>query len=358
MRFHVLGPLEITESGANVPFNGVKQCAALGLLLFRANKIVAVDEFVRTLWPNGAPPTARKILQNAASAIRRLLDCGEREPGRPELLTHPSGYLLKINPQEIDYFCFIDHITEGQEMFRQARFQDAVLEFRSALSLWRGPALSEILTKGISWPELETLENTVSMAFEYCMDAELACGRDRQLICEIKQFLKGSPTRERVVGQLMIVLYRAGRQVDALETFQRFRCRLREEYGLDPQQWLQELHNAILTQSPALGIASIHTGVWAQGSGTAEAEVECRSEVMKWGKTGETRVVQTAAPWSKRTSTLAPETASASSEYRGKTEDSTVATSHGPSDDLLSELDTIRQALERMFEKIIREGRS
>lgn len=248
MRFNLLGPLEATRDGVPVQLGGVNQRAALGYLLLHPNKIVATRELVHTLWGDGAPPTARKMVQNAIAGLRRALS----EDESVSLSTSPPGYILRLDPSEIDLTRFEELVQRGRAALAVEAWEPAARLLREALSLWRGPVLADVFETGVAWPESAVIREARLTAFEDCAEAELALGRHRELVGELAALADEEPVRERLCGLLMLSLYRCGRQPEALAVYQRIRDELVNGFGLDPAPELQLLERSILNQRPAL----------------------------------------------------------------------------------------------------------
>lgn len=251
MRFRVLGPLEVVQSGRPVPLGGVKQRATLGLLLLRANRVVATSELLKALWPadDGMPPTARKILQNAVRSLRVIF---AMDANAPTLLTQPPGYLLRVEPDQVDVFDFCRRAERGRAELAAGSAEAAALILRDALALWRGSVLSDLVETGVDWPELAAVRNARLDVLEAYFDAELANGRHQAAIGELEVMVEAEPHRERLCHQLMLALYRSGRQAEALNVYARVRSMLVERLGLEPGRGLQSLQQAILAHDPAL----------------------------------------------------------------------------------------------------------
>ncbi|MGW1816049.1 BTAD domain-containing putative transcriptional regulator [Streptomyces sp. NPDC002125] len=248
MRFNLLGPLEATDHGVPVPLGGVNQRAVLGYLLLHPNKVVATGELVQRLWGAGAPPTARKMVQNAVAGLRRALAGDDTV----SLSTSPPGYMLRLAPSDIDLARFEDLVQHGRAALAAESWAVAARSLREALALWRGPVLADVLETGVTWPELAVVREARLTAFEDCAEAELALGRHRELVGELAAMAEEEPVRERLCGLLMLALYRCGRQPQALAVYQGIRDRLVNGFGLDPAPELQDLERAILNQRPAL----------------------------------------------------------------------------------------------------------
>lgn len=255
MRFHLLGSLEVLDDDMPVPLGGIKQRAALGFLLLHANRVVATSKLLQALWPRDAPPTARKMLQNAVSGLRGVLTPrGDGAEGSALLLTHAPGYLLRVDQNSLDLSHFQRLAEQGRGELSAGDWPAAAKVLRKALSLWHGPVLADLAETGINWPELTAVKDWRLATQEDCFEAELACGRHYEILGELESSLEVEPYRERLNGQLMLALYRCGRQVDALSVYRRTRTALVEELGLEPGRELQELERAILDHAPVLDL--------------------------------------------------------------------------------------------------------
>ncbi|MGW6568817.1 BTAD domain-containing putative transcriptional regulator [Streptomyces sp. NPDC054975] len=257
MQFRVLGPMEVVADERPVALGGTKQRATLGFLLLQANRVVATSELLRALWSvDDAPATARKILQNAISGLRGVLPCPDGG-GRAStaLLTQAPGYMMRVDPRQVDLYVFHEQVAQGREKLAHGDAASAARLLQDALALWRGPVLADLVETGIEWPELTAVQNTrLDVMEDYC-EAQLASGRHHAVLAELETMVQNEPLRERSCGQLMLALYRCGRQADALNMYSRIRSVLVEDLGLEPGRGLQRLQQAILTQDPALSLA-------------------------------------------------------------------------------------------------------
>jgi WD40 repeat protein/DNA-binding SARP family transcriptional activator len=244
--FRLLGPLEVVEdSGLTLEIGTGRQRALLALLLLRANELVTSERLVEELWGESPPATAHKMLHNQVSALRQALGRNGR------LETQGSAYRLNVAPGECD-------VDRFEELLASARAEldldpdAAAAKLGAALALWRGPALSELAYEQFAQTEIARLEERRWVAFEARVEAELALGRHADLISELEAAIVEQPLREHLRGQLMLALYRCGRQADALEAYRAARRTLVEEVGVEPGAELRALQDAILAQDPAL----------------------------------------------------------------------------------------------------------
>jgi DNA-binding SARP family transcriptional activator len=270
VRFNLLGPLEVTNDGSPVPLGGVKQRAALGFLLLHANEVIPASRLLQALWADEVPPTARKILHNAISGLRRTVFENVSDADSA-LLTRAPGYLLHVNPACVDLSLFQCLAERGRSELARGSWEPAVRLLRQALAFWRGSVLADLTEVGIVWPELAAVQDSRLTTFEDWVEAELALGRHHEVVGALEIAVATGPTRERVRGQLMLALYRCGQQVEALEVYRRTKISLAESLGLDPSRGLQELERAILNHDPILASA-VPDGVaaWLPSRGSVE----------------------------------------------------------------------------------------
>ncbi|MBU6533814.1 BTAD domain-containing putative transcriptional regulator [Streptomyces sp. NPDC057245] len=253
MWFRILGPLEVLDGSRPITLSGTKQRATLGYLLLNANRVVPTRELLGALWPDGTPPTtARKILQNAVWGLRGSLAAGGTDRHSGLLLTKAPGYVMQVDRDQVDLHLFHRRIQEGRAALESGSPAQAAVVLRDALSLWHGQALSDLVESGINWPELDAAESARLGAMEDYFEAELRCGRHQSALAALESMVEAQPLRERLCGQLMLALYRCGRQADALNVYTRVRASLIEDLGLEPRRELQSLQQAILTQDATL----------------------------------------------------------------------------------------------------------
>jgi predicted ATPase/DNA-binding SARP family transcriptional activator len=253
--FGVLGPLELRVGGQSVPLGGPKQRSVLALLLLRANAVVPRDGLVEELWLGNPPSTAVNALQGYVSDLRQEFAAVEAAGFGPErLVTRAPGYVLRVDPGELDLDVFEQLTAQARRALHDQRPAAAARKLREALDVWRGPPLAEFSGEFLHAERLR-LEELRLAALEDRIDAELALGRHTELVGEITGLVAEHPLRERLRGQLMVALYHAGRQADALDVYWQTRRTLVDELGIEPSVTLQRLHQAILRQDPALDSA-------------------------------------------------------------------------------------------------------
>ena len=256
MQFRILGPFEVDQDGRRLALGGHQQRTLLALLLLRANEVVPVDEVVEQLWPSAPPPSATKSVHVLVSKLRRVLETEGSDAAEAGangiLLTRPHGYVLSVAPGELDLERFEVLVDEGRRARAAGRPDEAGATIREALALWRGPPLAEFAYDSFAQVEIARLEALRLSAIEERIECDLALGRHDDLVTELEAVVAKHPFRERLRSQLMLALYRAGRQAEALQAYQDGRRLLQEEVGLEPGPALRQLERAILAQDPAL----------------------------------------------------------------------------------------------------------
>jgi DNA-binding SARP family transcriptional activator len=239
--FLILGPLEVRDNGVARPIGGSKQRAVLAILLLDAGRVVSSDRLIDLLWGEQPPPSAAASLQNFISQLRKAL-------GTDAVSTAPPGYRLEVAPQQLDVVRF----QQAVETARAKPPDERAAELREALALWRGPALADLIFEPFAEHESARLEELRLSVLEDRIDADLAAGRDAELVGELEALVREHPLRERLHGHLMLALYRSGRQAEALDVYHGMRRRLVEELGIEPSGTLHQLHSAILRQDSRL----------------------------------------------------------------------------------------------------------
>ena len=233
MEFRILGPLDVIEGERLVDLAGAKHRALLAMLLLHANEVVSATRLIDALWEEEPPETAQKALQVYVSQLRKTL-------GKNHLETKAPGYLLRVHEDELDLTRFQRLVQDGS--------------LREALSLWRGPPLAEFASERFAQSEIARLEELRLTCLEQRIEHDLAAGHHAELVGELEALVGEHPLRERLRAQLMLALYRSGRQAEALEAYQQARAALVDELGIEPSRTLRELEKAILRQDPALDL--------------------------------------------------------------------------------------------------------
>jgi DNA-binding SARP family transcriptional activator/ABC-type transport system substrate-binding protein/streptogramin lyase len=244
MEVRVLGPLEVVAGGVSIPIGGGRQRKLLAILLLHANQFVSSDRLIDDLWGDDPPETAPKALQGYVSQLRKTL-------GADALVTRSGGYMLELAHGQLDLHRF-EQLVDGA---REAEPRDTAEQLREALALWRGPPLADFTYDDFAQSEIARLEERRLVALERRIDADLALGRHQEVAGELAALVRQHPLRERLRAQMMLALYRSGRQAEALEAFADARHALLDELGLEPSEELRQLQAAILEQDPALGAA-------------------------------------------------------------------------------------------------------
>ena len=239
LEFRVLGPVDVSRSGQSLPLGGRRQRALLALLLLEPRRAVAADRLIDELW-RGQAPTGASTLPSYVSRLRRAL-------GDPALIKGAStGYALAVDADQIDAMRFEQLVDKGRAALSQGRAQRAAEHLNAALALWRGTPFGDVGDDGALRIAAERLEQLRQLALEERIDARLALGASAELVDELEDLVGQHPHRERRWAQLMLALYRAERQADALAAYQRARRSLDEELGLEPGPALKQLERAIL----------------------------------------------------------------------------------------------------------------
>jgi len=235
-----------------LPLGGAKQRGLLALLLLERNRVVPRDRLVDALWGDAPPASAANSIQVYVSKLRKLLDDADSN-GETELVTEPPGYLLRVSAGKLDADDFERLVSEGRAALTAGAPEEAESLLAQALALWHGPALADLANEPFAQAEISRLEGLRMQSLEARFDAMLALGRQADAVGELQALVGLHPLDERLRGQLMLALYRSGRQADALETYRVFRGVMSDELGLEPSAELRDLEQAILRQDATLG---------------------------------------------------------------------------------------------------------
>ncbi|GAB2962889.1 AfsR/SARP family transcriptional regulator [Saccharothrix stipae] len=251
--YRILGPLHVADGPdrvSRVPPG--RQQMVLGALLLDANRVVGIDHLIDAVWDEAPPATARRQIQICVSALRaNLASIGRGEA----IVTRPPGYLLRVADGELDVQLFAALTAEGESLARSGDPKGGLVLLRQALALWRGPALGGTAGSRLRAKAAKLDEDRLAV-LETTFDLELNAGRHRRLVGEISALVAQHPLRERLRGQLMLALYRSGRQAEALEAYRATRELLIDELGLEPGEDLRRLETAILAGDPSLTVAA------------------------------------------------------------------------------------------------------
>ena len=248
LEFRILGPLEVVDENGPVRLGGAKQRAILAVLLLSANRVVSIDRLADDLYAGATPVTALKQVQRHVSDLRKLI-------GASAIETRPPGYLLRVAAEELDLALFERLAEEANDALVDGNAQRAADLLRRALELWRGTPLADLAYESFARAPIERLEEMRLSALQLRIEAELEIGRHADVVAELEQLVGEYPVREGLWAQLMLALYRSGRQADALAAYRAARETLVVELGIAPTPALQELERAILAQDVSLDAA-------------------------------------------------------------------------------------------------------
>jgi DNA-binding SARP family transcriptional activator len=242
----LLGPLEAGRGDGPVALGGPKPRALLAVLALELGRVVSTDHLVEALWPGDAPETASHAVQVYVSQLRKALG--------PVIVTRPPGYALELDQDAVDVHRFARLAGEGRTALQAEAPELAETSLREALALWRGPALADFGYEPFAQTEIARLEELRTVVLEERIEADLALGRHAELVAELEALVQAQPHRERPRAQLMLALYRSGRQADALAAYRAARDVLVDELGIEPGPELRELEGAILRQDASLAL--------------------------------------------------------------------------------------------------------
>src|SRR5688500_4804836 len=245
MEIRVLGPVELELGGRRLRLGGPKQRALLSLLALNANLTVSVDRLIEGLWGEEPPASAAKMVQLYVSQLRKLL----AEEAGAEIVTHGRGYELRLDHEAVDAARFERLVAEASRGDHNGGAGESA---HRAPGIWRGPPPADLGDEPFAAAEARRLEEVHLVALELAIESDLEAGRHRELIGRLDSLVAEYPLRERLRRLLVLALYRAGRQADALEAYRAARAKLIEELGLEPTPELRRLEQAILTHDVGL----------------------------------------------------------------------------------------------------------
>jgi DNA-binding SARP family transcriptional activator len=264
----MLGSFDVVVNGRSLQLGGAKQRALLAILALHANEVVPADRLIGQLWPGDAPESAANTLQGYVSRLRKVLDLNGANGGQSIITFRAPGYVLTLPPEKIDARRFERIVGEAEARAAIGDAPGAAASFAEALRLWRGAPLADFTYEEFAQPEIARLEELRLKAVEERIDADLACGRHAALVPELEALVAEHPLRERLRGQLMLALYRSGRQGEALAVYRDARRLMQDELGLEPLRALSELERSILQQDPALDLPAasrpLARGPWSR----------------------------------------------------------------------------------------------
>jgi DNA-binding SARP family transcriptional activator len=263
LEFRILGPLEVVGELGPVRLGGLKQRATLAILLLSANRVVSVERLADDLYAGAAPVTAVTQVQRQISELRKALGSAS------VIETRPPGYLIHVSADQLDLSRFERGTEEASHALTRGNDPQRGAELlRHALGLWRGGALADLGHEAFAQTAIERLEEIRQVAVEQRIEAELALGRHSELVGELEALVAEHPLRERPRGQLMVALYRSGRQPEALDVYRRTREELIGAFGIEPTAALRGLERAILSQDSSLELDRSATVRPASSAGT------------------------------------------------------------------------------------------
>ena len=250
MDLRVLGPLEVLVDGQRIDVGGNRQQIVLASLILEAGSVISIDRLMKAVYGENLPSSARVQVQICVSALRRLFG----SHGHPKVIaTRNQGYVLVPTGTTIDLQRYERLIQEARAAGGIGRKEESTTRYREALNLWRGPAMEGLESESLRTVADRLTERRLTVN-EDCIEFELELGRHREVIAELGGLVADYPLRERLRGQLMLALYRSGRQAEALDAYRAARTALIDELGLEPSEWLQRLERSILTSDTSLSV--------------------------------------------------------------------------------------------------------
>lgn len=243
--FGVLGPLEVRRDGEPVHVGGQKARSVLALLVLHANRVVPATQLIEGIWGEDAPDGSLATLQVHVSNVRKALGAGAVE-------TRAPGYLLPAGVDQVDLLAFEADLTAAGAAQAEGNAGEAARRYRTALARWRGAALADVVDAPFATSAIPWLAERRTLALEELAELRLALGEHREAVADLEAAVGEFPHRERLWGQLMVALYRSGRQADALGAYQRARRVLADDLGIDPGAELRRLEAAVLAQDASL----------------------------------------------------------------------------------------------------------
>lgn len=280
VKFGILGPVEFTDGNQPLSVGGPRQVALLAFLLLHANRAVSVDQLIDALWAENVGGGV-KALHTSVARLRKALGTNGSDL-EPALKTVGGGYLLAVKPGELDAEVFQAGVENGRRALDEGEALDAARVLREALELWRGPALAEVAYEAFAQSEIRRLEELRLLALEARVEADLQLGHHSRVIAELEALVATHPGREQLVGQLMVALYRSGRQSEALEAYSRARQALVSEIGVEPGPQLHRLHEAVLRQDASLELQRSASTLPPELDATSASALVGRDRELSW----------------------------------------------------------------------------
>lgn len=257
LTYRILGPIEVQADGEPVEINGTFQRTLLAALLVNHDRLVLTESLIGELWEHNPPRNAENALQAHISRLRRRLRAVDGQEKAPRLLSMPSGYRLCLNDDAFDADEFTHALLEVRAN-PSSNPLEMIAKLRDALTLWRGPTFGGTLGGFICQAAAVRYKEYRAAALERMFEAELKIGRHNEIVAELSELVESESLNERLCQQLMVALYRGGRQRDALATYQRMRSRLMDELGVEPSPVLQKCQMAILAHDASLQPRPVH----------------------------------------------------------------------------------------------------
>ena len=280
VKFGILGPVEFIDGDKPLSVGGPRQVALLAFLLLHANRAVSVDQLIDALWAENVA-SGVKALHTSVARLRKALGTNGSDT-EPALKTVSGGYLLAVKPGDLDAEVFQAGVEKGRRALDEGEALDAARVLREALELWRGPALAEVAYEAFAQSEIRRLEELRLLALEARIEADLQLGHHSRVIAELEALVASHPGREQLVGQLMVALYRCGRQSEALEAYSRARQALVSEIGVEPGPQLHRVHEAVLRQDVSLELQRPASTLPPELDATSASALIGRDRELSW----------------------------------------------------------------------------
>ncbi|WP_037969752.1 AfsR/SARP family transcriptional regulator [Streptosporangium amethystogenes] len=278
MEYRILGPLEVVAGSQRLDLGAPRQQVVLACLLLEANRMVTIGRLTDAIYGDDLPSTSRAQVQICISSLRRLFAA---HGNLDVIATHSQGYTLRVTEGQLDSQNFENLLSQARQARENRNPEEAVRHYRDALALWRGPALDGQESRLVQAAVSRLTERRIN-ANEDCVDLELELGRHHELVGELSELVEEHPLRERLRGQLMLALYRSGRQAEALTVYRRARQTMIDELGIEPNESLQQLEYAILTSDESLD--------------PPERQQQQTQQLQRHGETNEVPVAHRAVP--------------------------------------------------------------
>ncbi|MCU7728897.1 NB-ARC domain-containing protein [Actinoplanes sp. KI2] len=256
--------MEVLADGERIAMGGPRQRVVLAMLLLAPNRIVSIDRLTEAVWNGNPPATSRTQLAICVAGLRKVFQAA----GCPDdvIVTMPPGYMLNTGQHTVDAVEFAESVNTAQLLVHHRRSAEAAEHLRTALALWRGGVLDDV-SSAVIQHEASALDKQRLTAYEEYATLQLGLGRHREVVTELSTLVQDQPLWEHARAALMVAHYRSGRRSDALRVFREAREVFSTELGLEPSRELQDLHTAILQESPDLLSAPVRAGrVWAEAA--------------------------------------------------------------------------------------------